>query len=49
MNFRNGCKLQPHIRRDTLVGMGMAFQMPYESTNLVVMRRDMKEVGQKRG
>ena len=49
MNFENGCKLQPHIGGNTLVRMGMAFQIPCGSTNLVVMRGDMKEVRQKIG
>ena len=49
MNFENGSKLHPHIGGNTLVRMGMAFQIPCESTNLVVMRGDMKEVRLKRG
>jgi hypothetical protein len=43
-------RLQSHIGRDgTLVRIGMGSQMPHESTNLVVMRIDTKEVEQKRG
>jgi hypothetical protein len=41
---------QPHIGRDwTLVGLSMAFPMPREGTNPVVIRGDTKEAEKKEG